>query len=118
MAHALRLSPPERAARELRREVNHKRVYREEGLAMRIRQRRRIRWNGADVAAAISEPVHFGQDCRRDIVSYVGVRLVDGKRHAGGGLALRSGATPVRATWSVAPRVGHCNRHSSSGCDG
>ena len=31
-------------------EVNHKRVYRlyrEEGLAMRIRQRRRIRWNGA-----------------------------------------------------------------------
>jgi putative transposase len=31
-------------------EVNHKRVYRlyrEEGLAMRIRQRRRIRWKGA-----------------------------------------------------------------------
>ena len=34
--------------------ANHKRVYRlyrEEGLAMRIRQRRRIRWNGA-----VSEP--------------------------------------------------------------
>src|SRR5437868_4719241 len=32
--------------------ANHKRVYRlyrEEGLAMRIRQRRRIRWNGAVV---------------------------------------------------------------------
>ena len=34
--------------------VNHKRVYRlyrEEGLAMRIRQRRRIRWSGASQQA-------------------------------------------------------------------
>ena len=39
-------------------EVNHKRVYRlyrEEGLAMRIRQRRRIRWNGAVPRPAASE---------------------------------------------------------------
>src|ERR1700745_121287 len=39
--------------------VNHKRVYRlyrEEGLAMRIRQRRRIRWNGAVVKPAASQP--------------------------------------------------------------
>jgi putative transposase len=36
-------------------EANHKkiyRLYREEGLAMRIRQRRRIRWNGAVAAPA------------------------------------------------------------------
>src|ERR1700746_2959035 len=36
--------------------ANHKRVYRlyrEEGLAMRIRQRRRIRWTGAVSGAAI-----------------------------------------------------------------
>ncbi len=39
--------------------ANHKRVYRlyrEEGLAMRIRQRRRIRWNGAVVKPAASQP--------------------------------------------------------------
>ena len=38
--------------------ANHKRVYRlyrEEGLAMRIRQRRRIRWNGAAVKPAASQ---------------------------------------------------------------
>src|SRR2546425_13273712 len=35
--------------------ANHKRVYRlyrEEGLAMRIRQRRRIRWSGAEIGRA------------------------------------------------------------------
>ena len=40
-------------------EVNHKRVYRlyrEEGLAMRIRQRRRIRWNGTAVSPAAERP--------------------------------------------------------------
>ena len=39
--------------------VNHKRVYRvyrEEGLAMRVRQRRRIRWNGAAVSPAAKRP--------------------------------------------------------------
>jgi putative transposase len=39
--------------------ANHKRVYRlyhEEGLAMRIRQRRRIRWNGAVVKPKASQP--------------------------------------------------------------
>ena len=39
--------------------ANHKRVYRlyrEEGLAMRIRQRRRIRWSGAVVKPAASQP--------------------------------------------------------------
>jgi putative transposase len=39
--------------------VNHKRVYRlyrEEGLAMRIRQRRRIRWNGVTVSPAATRP--------------------------------------------------------------
>jgi putative transposase len=39
--------------------ANHKhvyRLYREEGLAMRIRQRRRIRWNGAAVKPAASQP--------------------------------------------------------------
>ena len=39
--------------------ANHKRVYRlyrEEGLAMRIRQRRRIRWNGAGVKPTASQP--------------------------------------------------------------
>ena len=38
--------------------ANHKRVYRlyrEEGLAMRIRQRRRIRWNGAVVKPAATQ---------------------------------------------------------------
>jgi len=51
--------------------ANHKRVYRlyrEEGLAMRIRQRRRIRWNGAVVKAAASQPnqrwsMDFVSDC-------------------------------------------------------
>jgi putative transposase len=40
-------------------EVNHKRVYRlyrEEGLAMRIRQRRRIRWNGTAANPAAVRP--------------------------------------------------------------
>jgi putative transposase len=51
--------------------VNHKRVYRlyrEEGLAMRIRQRRRIRWRGALASPAASRPNHrwsidFVSDC-------------------------------------------------------
>ena len=40
-------------------EVNHKRVYRlyrEEGLAMRIRQRRRIRWSGTAVSPVAVRP--------------------------------------------------------------
>lgn len=40
-------------------EVNHKRVYRlyrEEGLGMRIRHRRRIRWNGAVTSPAAVRP--------------------------------------------------------------
>ncbi len=40
-------------------EVNHKRVYRlyrEEGLAMRIRQRRRIRWSGPAVSPVAMRP--------------------------------------------------------------
>ena len=51
--------------------ANHKRVYRlyrEEGLAMRIRQRRRIRWNGVLVKPAASQPnerwsMDFVSDC-------------------------------------------------------
>lgn len=51
--------------------ANHKRVYRlyrEEGLAMRIRQRRRIRWGGAVVKPAASQPnerwsMDFVTDC-------------------------------------------------------
>lgn len=51
--------------------VNHKRVYRlyrEEGLAMRIRQRRRIRWTGAvsgPVAARANQrwSIDFVSDC-------------------------------------------------------
>jgi putative transposase len=51
--------------------ANHKRVYRlyrEEGLAMRIRQRRRIRWSGAVVKPAASQPnerwsMDFVTDC-------------------------------------------------------
>ena len=51
--------------------ANHKRVYRlyrEEGLAMRIRQRRRIRWSGAVVKPAASRPnerwsMDFVTDC-------------------------------------------------------
>ena len=52
--------------------ANHKRVYRlyrEEGLAMRIRQRRRIRWSGAVTSPAASRPnerwsMDFVSDCR------------------------------------------------------
>jgi putative transposase len=52
-------------------EVNHKRVYRlyrEEGLAMRIRQRRRIRWNGTAANPAAAKPnqrwsIDFVSDC-------------------------------------------------------
>lgn len=52
-------------------QANHKRVYRlyrEEGLAMRIRQRRRIRWTGAAVKPAASQPnerwsMDFVTDC-------------------------------------------------------
>ena len=52
-------------------EVNHKRVYRlyrEEGLAMRIRQRRRIRWNGTVTRPGASRPnerwsIDFLSDC-------------------------------------------------------
>ena len=51
--------------------ANHKRVYRlyrEEGLAMRIQQRRRIRWNGAVVKPRASQPnerwsMDFVSDC-------------------------------------------------------
>jgi len=51
--------------------VNHKRVYRlylEEGLAMRVRQRRRIRWNGAAASPAAMRPnerwsIDFVSDC-------------------------------------------------------
>ena len=51
--------------------VNHKRVYRlycEEGLAMRIRQRRRIHWNGAITSPAAAKPnerwsMDFVSDC-------------------------------------------------------
>ena len=51
--------------------ANHKRVYRlyrEKGLAMRIRQRRRIRWSGAVVKPAASQPnerwsMDFVTDC-------------------------------------------------------
>jgi putative transposase len=44
------------------------RLYREEGLAMRIRQRRRIRWNGAVTSPAASRPnqrwaIDFVSDC-------------------------------------------------------
>ena len=51
--------------------ANHKRVYRlyrEEGLAMRIRQRRRIRWNGVVTSPAARRPnerwsMDFVSDC-------------------------------------------------------
>jgi putative transposase len=51
--------------------ANHKRVYRlyrEEGLAMRIRQRRRIRWSGVVTSPAATRPNHrwsmdFVSDC-------------------------------------------------------
>jgi putative transposase len=51
--------------------ANHKRVYRlyrEEGLGMRIRQRRRIRWNGAVTRPAATKPnqrwsMDFVSDC-------------------------------------------------------
>ena len=51
--------------------ANHKRVYRlyrEEGLAMRIRQRRRIRWSGAVARPAASRAnqrwsIDFVSDC-------------------------------------------------------
>ncbi|HEV2715837.1 MAG TPA: IS3 family transposase [Terriglobales bacterium] len=51
--------------------ANHKRVYRlyrEEGLAMRIRQRRRIRWKGAVTSPAAAKPnerwsMDFVSDC-------------------------------------------------------
>jgi len=51
--------------------VNHKRVYRlyrEEGLAMRIRQRRRIRWTGAGTNPVATKPnerwsMDFVSDC-------------------------------------------------------
>jgi len=52
-------------------EVNHKRVYRlyrEEGLAMRIRERRRMRWKGAAISPAATKPnqrwsIDFVSDC-------------------------------------------------------
>jgi len=52
-------------------EVNHKRVYRlyrEEGLVMRMRQRRRIRWNGVVTSPAATRPnqrwsIDFVSDC-------------------------------------------------------
>ena len=70
--------------------ANHKRVYRlyrEEGLAMRIRQRRRIRWSGAVVKPAASQPnkrwsMDFVSDCvsTREGDSHVDHR---GRLHAG-----------------------------------
>ena len=52
-------------------ELNHKRVYRlyrEEGLVMRMRQRRRIRWNGTAISPAAAKPnqrwsIDFVSDC-------------------------------------------------------
>jgi len=52
-------------------EVNHKRVYRlyrEEGLVMRIRHRRRIRWNGTVTSPTAARPnqrwsIDFVSDC-------------------------------------------------------
>ncbi len=44
--------------------ANHKRVYRlyrEEGLAMRIRQRRRIRWNGVVTSPAAPGRMNVGR---------------------------------------------------------
>ena len=53
--------------------ANHKRVYRlhrEEGLTMRIRQRRRIRWNGAVVKPTASQPnQRWSMDFVSDFVS-------------------------------------------------
>jgi putative transposase len=53
--------------------VNHKRVYRlyrEEGLAMRIRQRRRIRWSGVVVKPTVSQPnARWSMDFVTDCVS-------------------------------------------------
>ncbi len=51
--------------------VNHKRVYRlyyEEELAMRVRQRRRIRWNGRVISPVAKRPnqrwsIDFVSDC-------------------------------------------------------
>ena len=71
-AHAVRVSAADGDAGE--REgmaANHKRVYRlyrEEGLAMRIRQRRRIRWNGVAATPAATRPnerwsMDFVSDC-------------------------------------------------------
>jgi transposase InsO family protein len=62
--------PPQRVENIVQAHVQ-KRVYllyREEGLAMRIRQRRRIRWNGAVVKPAASQPnerwsMDFVTDC-------------------------------------------------------
>jgi putative transposase len=71
--------------------ANHKRVYRlysEEGLAIRIRQRRRIRWNGAVVKPAASQPnerwsMDFVSDC---VSSGKVIRMLThrrGRLHAG-----------------------------------
>src|SRR3984893_13095696 len=53
--------------------ANHKRVYRlyrEEGLAMRIRQRRRIRWSGTVVQPAARQPnERWSMDSVSDCVS-------------------------------------------------
>src|SRR5437667_8127680 len=49
--------------------ANHKRVYRlyrEEGLAMRIRQRRRIRWNGAVTSPAATKRLWHRSNRARD----------------------------------------------------
>jgi putative transposase len=54
--------------------ANHKRVYRlyrEEGLAMTIRQRRRIRWNGLATSPAAPRPNKcWSMDFVRDCVSF------------------------------------------------
>jgi putative transposase len=70
--------------------ANHKRVYRlyrEEGLAMRIRQRRRIRWHGAVTSPAATRPnERWSMDFVSDCVSSGKVILtVDhrGRLHAG-----------------------------------
>src|SRR5438132_11886002 len=61
--------------------TSHKRVYRlyrEEGLAMRIRQRRRIRWRGAVTSPAATRPnerwaMDFVSDC---VAAGRGIRML------------------------------------------
>src|SRR5207249_7725321 len=74
--------------------TNHKRVYRlyrEEGLAMRIRQRRRIRWRGAVTSPAATRPnerwaMDFGRDCVATGRVIRRLTSVDGWTREGGGI--------------------------------